>query len=370
MRVAENLTAPEHDSAETLTIIGATTRAAAESARRAFFSPIAADLFADLDLCEICPATRIEVYPHGLQRVIQAEQSGGWIYTGALENYPELVERWSHIRPLYGNPADVLRRIRDPQLVSDSLHRAGLPCPAIASSDTFPPQDGSWIRKPLRSAGGIRVERWTPEAATKPWEFPSYFQQFISGTSISATFVANRETATLLGVTRQLLADNSFRYVGSIGPLSLSESNRRQFELVGQILAAEFQLTGLFGVDAIMNDAGVWPVEINPRYTASVEVLEKSLGIGAVEMHITACRNGSLPKQIPTTASFIVGKLVHFANCDFTVTQDLRNSLPGIADVPQLGTRINQGDPVVTLFHNGNDEHEVEQALRIANRSF
>jgi uncharacterized protein len=371
--VAEDPLVPEfapRDSAETLTIIGASTRAAAESARRAFFSPVAGDLFADLDLCEIASATRIEDYPAGLERVIVAEQPGGWMYTGALENYPDLIERWSKLRPLFGNPSDVLRRVRDPQLVFDALRRAGVQCPAIAPSDAVLPKDGSWIRKPLQSASGARVERWTPEAAAKFWDFPNYFQQFISGASVSATFIGNRECAVLLGATRQLLAENSFCYVGSIGPLTLSESTRQQFEQLGQTLAAEFQLTGLFGVDAVLNDRGVWPVEINPRHTASVEVLEKSLGIAAVGMHVAACREGRLPRQVPVTASQIIGKRIYFAGQDFTVDRDLRSSSQAIADVPQVGTRMSKGDPVVTLFQQGSCDREVEDALHDDASSF
>ena len=39
-----------------------------------------------------------------------------------------------------------------------------------------------------------------------------------------------------------------------------------------------FGLAGWFGVDFILRDGIPWPVEINPRYTASVEIHELASG--------------------------------------------------------------------------------------------
>ena len=52
------------------------------------------------------------------------------------------------------------------------------------------------------------------------------------------------------------------------------------------MLAKRFSLAGLFGVDAIVNDEGVWTVEINPRYTASMELVEPSLDASLVDLHV------------------------------------------------------------------------------------
>ena len=43
---------------------------------------------------------------------------------------------------------------------------------------------------------------------------------------------------------------------------------------LGLDLARGCGLRGLFGVDFVLSEGVPWPVEINPRYTASVEVLE------------------------------------------------------------------------------------------------
>ena len=109
-----------------LAIVGASTRSAAASAVRAGFQPITADLFADADLRAIATATRISPYPEGLVDWFRAVEPPAWMYTGALENHPELVDQLAWIAPLWGNPGDVLARVRSPWELAKALSDAGL----------------------------------------------------------------------------------------------------------------------------------------------------------------------------------------------------------------------------------------------------
>jgi predicted ATP-grasp superfamily ATP-dependent carboligase len=350
---------------EEITIIGASARGAAQSARRAGFAPYASDLFADVDLCETCPVTRVAQYPSQLECILRASQSGGWFYTGALENFPDLLKRWSAIRPLLGNGGSVVSRVRDPLQVAHCLRRAGLRFAEVTLSDRQLPRDGSWIRKPLRSAGGMHVERLeaaSPAAIMKP----CYFQRYIDGTPCSAVYVAARGKAVLLGVTRQLLTHGSYRYRGSLGPMAISSRESDELTNIGNVIAVEFGLAGLFGVDAVMNEWGVWPVEVNPRYTASIEILERALGVPSIGYHVTACRSGALPKPFALTATRIAGKVICFAKRDLTVNLDLRAVLDDVADVPAVGTSIREGLPVASILRSGCDEADVERKLQSA----
>src|SRR5262245_15571854 len=96
-----------------LIIVGASVRAAAQSALRAGFKPWLADMFADADLAASGPVQRIEPYPSALTDIFRAAPDAPWIYTGALENYPELIEQLASLRPLWGNAAQALRQVRD-----------------------------------------------------------------------------------------------------------------------------------------------------------------------------------------------------------------------------------------------------------------
>lgn len=352
------------ESAEPLTILGASVRAAAESARRAFFAPVLADLFADLDTQELGSTTRIDEYPQGFEHVLTADHGGGWIYTGALENYPELIARWSNLRPLLGNGAEVLGRVRDPWQVADCLARAGLSCPHLSRTADQLARDGSWLQKPFRSAAGQGIQRVAGERHLAANAV--YFQKHVEGQSHSAVYVGQGGESQLLGITKQRHLPGSFAYAGSIGPVELNAEDRRQVVALGKVLTAEFGLVGLFGVDFILNDDGVWPVEINPRYTASVEILERALGLPAIALHMAACRNQSLaapdlPKQYP-----IVGKQILFASHDVTIPCDLRNEFSDLADIPSPGSTIQRGAPVLTLFRTGPCCDEVSAQLATA----
>jgi predicted ATP-grasp superfamily ATP-dependent carboligase len=344
-----------------LTILGASTRAAADSARHAFFAPVAADLFADLDLCELAEVRQVDDYPRGFEAVLREPHGGGWMYCGALENFPDLIERWSGLRPLYGNSAATLRAVRDPWQVAACLTAAGIHCPKLARNGAALPRDGSWLQKPLESAGGqdmILLHENAPPANRS-----AYFQHRVDGRSYSGSFIAAGGESRLLGITQQRLSPGSFRYCGSIGPVDLPSAERQQFERIGAALSRQFSLVGLFGVDAILADGAVWPVEVNPRYTASMEVLERSLAFSAVACHVAACRDGLLPTEMPGSRGEICGKRIVFAENSVVVRGDLRQKLTGIADVPRLGATISPGSPIFTIIRSGTTPEGVAIAL-------
>ncbi len=69
-----------------------------------------------------------------------------------------------------------------------------------------------------------------------------------------------------------------FHYCGSVGPVDCSPGLQEMLERLGNTLTASCQLRGIFGVNGVLRDGAFWPVEVNPRYTASVEVLEYARG--------------------------------------------------------------------------------------------
>src|SRR6185295_17656053 len=236
---------PTNPAPEVLTIVGASARAAAQSARRAGFSPSAADLFADVDLRRICSVERVKDYPHGLARLCAGSQPGGWMYTGALENYPELVGRLAEIRPLFGNGAEVLRTVRDLDQVASVVTDERVGVPARAQSAAGIPRDGSWLVKPHRSAGGANIRLWTKRRAPEISFDRCYLQERVSGLSCSAVYVGAAGTAVMLGATEQWVGTDwtgapAFAYAGSMGPLALEPWQRDALTRIGERLASEF----------------------------------------------------------------------------------------------------------------------------------
>jgi predicted ATP-grasp superfamily ATP-dependent carboligase len=364
-----------------LLIVGASARAAAFSALRAGLRPWCVDLFADRDLQEHCPVTRLTGrYPQGFRRFIESDLPGPWMYTGGLENWPRLVTHWAQIRPLWGNLDQTLYAARNPEYVAFWL-RGYMPAPALSRWGKEPSAGRRWLLKPRRGAAGHGIRFWTPgdEYWTKN---DIYCQEFIEGQSLSLLFLGGGRTARLLGVTRQLVGETwlhaaPFHYCGSIGPLDPGAVQRPSLEELGHLLASEMFLEGLFGIDGVLREGTFWPVEINPRYTSSVEVLEQATGAAMLGWHAHVFTHGRLPRPLPpvTGTARVVGKAILFARHDLHFPADgpwlaeLRSpkpvqELPNFADIPAAGEHIETGKPVLTFFAQADSVSACEDALR------
>jgi predicted ATP-grasp superfamily ATP-dependent carboligase len=364
-----------------LIVIGASARAAAFSALRAGMQPWCIDLFADADLRAVCEVTRIDLrsYPNGFRKILRRAPPGPWIYTGGLENYPRLVDRIAAERPLWGNRAEVLRAVRDPIRMMHTLRAAGLTCPESRLAPPEPGWVGNWLEKPLAGAGGAGLRQW--RRGDRPTRDKVTYQQYVVGTSVAATYAAIRGKSALLGVFRQLVGEpwlnaGRFNYCGSVGPCPpMSDDLWRQLQQIGEALVREFGLCGLFGVDIVLAQGEVaWPVEVNPRYTASMELLEHASDMRVLEFHRRAFEQ-SRSRSESHARPGVVGKAILFAKESFTFPPDgtwaesLRNraqvhGLSAFADIPEAGTRIEAGWPVLTFFARGGTEADVIEQLR------
>jgi predicted ATP-grasp superfamily ATP-dependent carboligase len=364
-------------STETILLVGASVRAAAFSALRAGLSPWCIDLFADVDLAAACPAQQLTAdYPDGFAAVVASGPPGPWMYTGGLENHPRFVSRLARQRPLWGNDARAVQACRTPAVVARLLRDAGLPVPALCLPAEKPDPTRRWLVKPLRGAGGAGVRFLEPGGPVRTEE---YLQEYIEGDSCAALFVGAGAQTILLGLTRQLvgvdwLHARPFHYCGSIGPLVLDPLMKDQVERLGRTLAVGCGLVGLFGVDGVLKDGQFWPVEVNPRYTASVEVVEYATGLCALAWHRLAC-TARLPALLTVTAPpEMVGKAILFASADLVfpgegpwVKELLLPPdpwrLPTHADIPCAGTPVQERQPILTVLARGETAEDVSAAL-------
>jgi predicted ATP-grasp superfamily ATP-dependent carboligase len=149
-----------------------------------------------------------------------------------------------------------------------------------------------------------------------------------------------------------------FRYCGSLlGPPAILFPDQPALPDVARRLASavakEFRVRGLNGIDFIAGGDVPCPIEVNPRYSASMELLERSRALSIFEVHERACR-GTLPKGLESAG--VQGKAVVFARRN-VVMGETRNWLEdrSVADIPQPGERILRGRPICTVFASGSD---------------
>ncbi len=358
-------------------LVGASVRAASASLLRAGRRPVAFDLYDDLDLASTCESTRIprEDYPDGIWGRVRHLPAMPWIYTGAIENHPEVVEAIStRFRPL-GNGRDILRRVRDPFEVAKVVGKSGLLAPEVRPTALDLPTDRSWLVKPFASGGGEGIEPWLGVESTRPGRV--YYQRMIPGPSLSATFVRDPTTTRFVGAARQYLGrpGNRFGYRGSLAPWPLPDATRGEVERLGRTVGEAFGLLGLFGIDLVVAGGRPWLIEVNPRYTASVEILEYALGRSIMAEHLRAFGE-TAPPEAERTWPFMpvqfAAKAILFARSQGSLDEPIPleradDGMPLLADIPRPGTAFEAGQPVMTVFGRGDtlDACRLDLARRI-----
>jgi predicted ATP-grasp superfamily ATP-dependent carboligase len=319
-------------------------------------------------------------------RVARDIECDAVVYLSNFENHPRAVAELAKGRILWGNPPAVLRHVRDPTRVTRALRERGIATPAVMVGRRDDPSPVAyrehrgrqsrvvdrWLVKPFKSGGGHGVRLW--QHAELPRGY--YRQEFLNGTSGSVVFVAAGGHAVPLGFSRQLVGEDEFgatgyKYCGSVlagagdpqfaGDERLSEA----LSALTETVAERFGLVGVNGIDFIACDGSPFAVEVNPRWSASMELIERAYGLSVFEAHASACASGALPAFQFTKArqrAGTVGKAVVFARRDVTVG-DTDEWLSGraaghqtvISDIPHRGERIPAGRPVCTVFAAGRD---------------
>ncbi|MGH8614511.1 MAG: ATP-grasp domain-containing protein [Gammaproteobacteria bacterium] len=317
----------------------------------------AVDLFADLDTRDCAEsACAVVAAPEegGFNRVallkaVQArdsEQRMGLVVGSGFEGHPELLEMLIAQRHFYGNPPEVVQKVKDPKLFFPLLERLGLPYPAVIA-------DGNGETAPLLvkgggGCGGTHV-RWYSRSATLPKRH--YLQRYVRGRSLSALFLANGDGAEIIGFSETWCAGCDaapFRYGGAVSLSEPPAAVRRELSRAVVSLTKAVGLKGLCGIDVIVDrEDRVWVLEVNPRPPASFELHQQE---GSLFMqHVRSCVGGSsaaMPQQPRPGAR---AAAVYYAEQPTWVPASWH--WPSwSADRPPPATWIGRGAPICTVF--------------------
>jgi uncharacterized protein len=371
-------------TARRVLIAGVSTRALAESAARAGYRVLAVDGFADLDLAACADAAiRVRDAAGRFQARLAARAareltSPAVCYVASFENHPRAVRVLAGDRALWGNSPAVLARVRNPERLARALRHEGYPAPQVRATRPTRASGTRWLVKPRASGGGHGIVAWRPGsgARTPP---RAYFQERIAGVPGSIVFAADGRRAVALGLSRLLVGERAFgaggfRYCGNI----LAGADDPQFAREGALLAwgvalaatltRMFGLVGVNGIDFVARSGRPYPVEVNPRYTASMELVERAYGLSIFDVHARACA-GELPAfelfKARAADTEAVGKAVVYARHDATLG-DTRRWLRDdtVRDIPAPGEHIMRGHPICTVFARARDAAACHRALQ------
>ncbi len=353
-------------------IAGVSTRGFAESAARAGYEVVAVDGFGDLDL--VACATEVHVVrvdgrfsaPAAVAAVRDVPSEAA-VYEASFENHPGAVRALAANRVLWGNPPAVLARARDPRRLARAVRDAGLPSPRVRLTRPPPSAGSGWLVKPLRSGGGHGVAVWRRGA---PLPRGSYLQERISGVTGSIVFAADGRRAVALGLSRILAGDaafgaDGFRYCGNIlgsaGDPQFSGDERLldRATVLAECVTRAFGLVGVNGVDFVARRGVPHAIEVNPRYTAAMELVERAYGISLFDVHVRACQQRLPAFDLAAArrrAPDAVGKAIVYARRP-TALGDTPSWLldSDVRDISPPGTRFAPREPICTIFARGRD---------------
>ena len=283
----------------------------------------AIDQFADQDLLEVCDQvvqvpdlTRLNV-AQALDRLRSHGKAPKiWIPTGGMENQQDswayLQEAVSSELPIGGavDPMSELRRLDNWRVWGEAT---GVELPEtmtqLPTGSSLPGPASHWLLKSRFSSGGLGVEELGMQGfehgeldTERLRKSGSYWQRRVEGVDHSALAVCWQGTSHWIGATRQLsgipeLGAPPFLYSGSMGPVELG-SLRAPVEKLLEIAARQTHWSGLLGVDFRIDHDRLWLLELNPRYTAGSEVLERSAGSSVIG-HLLDLSQG-LPARWPS----------------------------------------------------------------------
>ena len=360
-------------------IVGVSTRAFAVSAAQAGYRVGAIDAFGDLDQAARLPVT-----------ALRRESGSGWsaraaarasrgvrcdavVYVSSLENHPAAVRLLARGRRLLGNPPAVLERVRDPILVTRAFARAGFRVPAVRLRSPRTDDGTRWLLKPRASGGGHGIQPWRPGEGVAA---SHYLQERVRGVPGSIVFVADGRRAVPLLITRQIVGEAAFgarrfKYCGNIAAgatpqFAAEDLLVERASLLAAFITREFGLIGVNGIDFIARNGVPWPIEINPRYSASMELAERSYGVSVFAAHAAGCAGKLTPFDLPAARGHAraAGKAVVYARCRVRLG-DTRSWLRAgwIADVPRPGGTIDRGAPICTVFAEARSAERCHEAL-------
>jgi uncharacterized protein len=349
-------------------VVGVSVRAMAESAVRSGYEILALDAFGDQDLKPITEAYALHrnfnmrYSPGALYRASRQLSYDAVAYTSNLENHPKVLERMAGSRKIIGNPPQSIEAVRDWAALFAGLTRAGFSVPETIFAGEKHKADSQrrWLIKPLAGGGGhgIVFQR-RPEAPSDRF----MLQEYISGKPCSASFVANGQDCVVIGITEQLIGmhafgSRGFRYCGNILPLpeiigpGSGEILLDKIRQLAVFLTRKYGLMGVNGIDFILNGEQIYLTEVNPRYSASMELIEQAYHLPVFHLHAQAVFQRRLPEfrfeEFRKERFF--AKAILFAERN-AVAPDTKGWLDNSArDIPEPGEKLHKGNPICTVL--------------------
>jgi predicted ATP-grasp superfamily ATP-dependent carboligase len=316
------------DSSDALFVVGFSCRSLAQSASRQGFSPLVIDRCGDRDTREAAKLHSLWMPEEDLREEtihlflidrpsrldLKSSIPQHCMLAGGTENHIDLIARlsrkfpdmmkpeqyasmrsWKNWRSWSERSGMFFPRSWEPgTILSEPVDLPQIP---IDSNSNDSSSSNEYLFKRLDQAGGLGISTWNrnevPSASQMALDTGNgIIQERIDGQSVGVTFLSSFHGSLALGCTEAWPTQphpwGAFVYQGSIGPVSLQQEDWTLLEAFAKNVTIESQWRGLWQADFIRKGRHWYLLEINPRWTASMEILEASTGMELVRLNCLA----------------------------------------------------------------------------------
>ena len=376
---------PARSSADgPILVVAVSARALTEAVVRSGRTVLAVDLFGDADTraaaagFAVVPGSLDDgpelsvVIAAGVRLAATHGEPVGVVVGSGFEHRPEALAELGTRWPLLGCAPETAAAVKDPARLATLCAKLAITHPEITSE---PPADpAGWLVKRPGGSGGGHVGPATAAAADAS-PAGHYWQRRVAGRAMSATVLCDGDGARLIGFCAAAFAptpDAPYRFGGLAGPVTVERDLAEAVTTAADRLARATGLRGLVGLDLVVDGARWWLIEVNPRPTAALEVLDRGTP-PLLALHLAACDATVVPSAGLTTAAAFpwtppatvaATALVYARRDGVTVAADWP---AWIADRPAPCTAVPAGAPVCTVRAEGEDA--VARAALLEHRS-
>lgn len=326
-------------TAATEILIGASVRALAEGALEEGRFPICVDQFGDRDLLERLaqhqlPHHQIETFEQAA--LLDLPSHLPITLSGGAEHCETLLRCFDE---RLAGTGIAHRKHLHPAMIFPAFQNAGFSIPQW--SLTCPRDTEGWLCKKITGAGGTHVQPASDQVDA------DYFQQLVTGRSVSAVYHVSSNDCRLLATMKQFsgrkeLNAPGYFFCGNSGPETFSKAFRKKALSIGRFSADYLGLSGTFGIDFLQTHDDLLPIDWNLRPPASLELFQLS---------------NRFLNQSPLVRWII------YAGRSTRVTDELSDLLMNhtrrlrchppefwLADIPAANSEIKRGTPFCSLY--------------------
>ena len=328
-------------------------RALAQSAQRGGYQPLVVDFFGDQDTLQVARdhVRLIGTLANGIAESALITALGaladrhrpmGIVCGSGFEDRPHLLQAVAARWPLFGNAAAIATNVKSPETLSAICGKLAISFPEF--SFTKPGDPAGWLAKRIGGAGGSHIR-----PASQPTSRTVYYQRKVPGAPVSALFLADGVSSTIIGFSTQWVlatATKPYRYGGAVRPAPLSARMTALLTSAVERLAAAASLVGLNSIDFHVDGECFWLLDVNPRPGATLDIFETPEP-SLFGLHMAACVGNLAAAPIYPPGA----KAAAIAYAEHDVPSVAALEWPSwTADQPQPGIAVKAGEPLCTVY--------------------